>query len=98
MWERCFALWKRLEESPFEAGDVVIHACQIASIGRTLLADVVADEEMPSRLKLAYRANAEEEAVERAVWNYMRVAYPMGRHGVYPCPQELLASLQGDAS
>jgi hypothetical protein len=93
-WERCAAPWERLEESPFEAGDVVIHACQVAGIGRTLLAEVVQDEGMPSRLNLIYRSNAEEEDVERAVWKYMRAAYPMGCRGIYPCPQELLASLQ----
>lgn len=91
-WTECAGYWPTLEESPCEHGDLVIHVCRRDGIGRTLLAECVLDG---LALRLAYLPNAEEEAVERAVYDYLRSTHPGYKDGFYPCPAHLAGRFHG---
>lgn len=85
-WTECAGYWPTLHESPCEHGDLVIHVCRRDGIGRTLLAECVLAGQV---LRLTYLPNAEEGAVERAVYDYLRTTHPGNKDGLYPCPAHL---------
>lgn len=90
-WQQHPGPWSGLEDAPFEPGDVLIHACRRNRIWRTLLAMYQKDEFSPSPKTIAYLPNAEEEEVERAVYNYLSTTYPASMEaGFYPCPPDLV--------
>lgn len=91
-WTEGAGYWPTLDESPCEQGDLVIHACRRDGIGRTLLAECVLDGQV---LWSAYLPNAEDEAVERAVYEYLRTTHPGYRDGFYPCPTHLAGRFHG---
>jgi hypothetical protein len=91
-WTECAGHWPTLVESPCEQGDLVIHACCRDGTGRTLLAECVLDGQV---LRLAYLPNAKDEAVERAVYDYLRTTHPGYKDSFYPCPAYLAGRFHG---
>ena len=81
-WKDILPPWSELSDSPFEPGDTVIHVCQIDSIKRTLLANY-------NGYTASYLPYADEEVIERAVYEHLKANYPYLICGFYPCPQHI---------
>ncbi len=89
-WQQHPGPWSHLEDAPFEPGDVLIHVCRRNLIWRTLLAVYQEDESSSSPKTIVYLPNAEEEEIERIVYNYLSTIYPGCMEvGFYPCPPDL---------
>jgi hypothetical protein len=88
-WEERMPPWSTLETSPCEAGDIVIHACEMDRVTRIVLSQCILDGPS-SPLRLIPLPTAGDEHVERAALIYLRRRYRLSFHlGIYPCPEWL---------